>query len=178
MLVAPSTSTPDWSLPTPCICTRNSVLMRREASLSPSPRAPASESISSMKMIDGFCLRAISNSVRTSLATARYGLCKTIAKHAPYETSGCSTSAPTHCSLSPIHLDTRSDDETDMNVAFASVASALAKNDLPVPGGCGRPARELAMATTLGGVVLSELPCHVPCAPRRAGCPSTAGACQ
>ena len=40
-----------------------------------------------------------------------------------------------YCSLSPIHLDTRSDDETDMNVALASVASALARNDLPVPGG-------------------------------------------
>jgi hypothetical protein len=33
----------------------------------------------------------------------------------------------TYCSLSPIHLDTRSDEDTDMNVALASVASALAK---------------------------------------------------
>ena len=43
----------------------------------------------------------------------------------------------THFSDSPSHLDTRSDDETEKNVElFASVATALAKNDFPVPGGC------------------------------------------
>jgi hypothetical protein len=70
MFVAASTSTPVSSCPTPFICTRNSVLIRRLPSLSPSPREPASESSSSMKMIDGFCSRAIWNSCLTSLSGA------------------------------------------------------------------------------------------------------------
>ena len=41
----------------------------------------------------------------------------------------------TYLSLSPIHLDTRSAEDTDMKVEFASVATALARYDLPVPGG-------------------------------------------
>ena len=43
-----------------------------------------------------------------------------------------------HLSLSPSHFDTRSDDDTEMNVElFASVATAFARYDLPVPGGYG-----------------------------------------
>lgn len=42
----------------PCIWTRNSVFMRRAASLSFSLLDPQRESISSMKMIDGLCSRA------------------------------------------------------------------------------------------------------------------------
>src|SRR4051812_17459788 len=38
------------------------------------------------------------------------------------------------------HLDTRSDDDTEKKVASASVATALARYDLPVPGGGGRGA--------------------------------------
>mmetsp|Transcript_42952 Transcript_42952/g.101992 ORF Transcript_42952/g.101992 Transcript_42952/m.101992 type:complete len:268 (+) Transcript_42952:698-1501(+) len=106
MLVAPSTSTRLSPLPTPCICTRNSVLMRRAASLSPeSPRALHRESISSMKTIDGARSLARPNSWLTSF------------------------------SLSPIHLETRSDEETLKNVDSASVAMALARYDFPVPGG-------------------------------------------
>ena len=123
IFVAPSTSTPVSSLPTPCICTRlrrvhqslhiceraacthNSVLIRRDASDSPSPRVPASESTSSIKIIAGFCSLAIVKSCLTSRSD------------------------------SPIHLLTRSDDETEKNVLFASVATAFARNDLPVPGG-------------------------------------------
>ena len=42
----------------------------------------------------------------------------------------------TYFSLSPSHLETKSDDDTEKNVElFASVATAFAKNDLPVPGG-------------------------------------------
>jgi hypothetical protein len=41
----------------------------------------------------------------------------------------------THLSDSPIHFDTRSELETLKNVLFASVATAFARNDLPVPGG-------------------------------------------
>ena len=42
----------------------------------------------------------------------------------------------THFSLSPSHLETRSADETEKKVELlASVATALAKKDLPVPGG-------------------------------------------
>ena len=39
------------------------------------------------------------------------------------------------CSLSPSHLPTRSDDETEKNVECASVATALARYDLPQPIG-------------------------------------------
>lgn len=51
----------------PCIWTRNSVLMRRAASLSFSFLEPHSESTSSMKMIEGLCWRARSNRFFTSL---------------------------------------------------------------------------------------------------------------
>lgn len=46
----------------------------------------------------------------------------------------CSTR--TYFSLSPSHLDTRSEDEMEKNVELlASVATALARYDFPVPGG-------------------------------------------
>merc|ERR1712051_1182519 len=105
MLVAPRTSKPLLLLPTPCIWTRNSVLIRREDSASPSPRALQRESTSSTKIIVGILSRAILNMVFTRR------------------------------SLSPCHLDTRLDDDTDMNVASASVATAVARYDFPVPGG-------------------------------------------
>ena len=38
-------------------------------------------------------------------------------------------------SLSPTYLDTKSAEETEKNVESASVATAFAKYDLPVPGG-------------------------------------------
>lgn len=38
-------------------------------------------------------------------------------------------------SLSPSHFDTRSAEETEKKVVFASVATAFAKKDFPVPGG-------------------------------------------
>lgn len=42
----------------------------------------------------------------------------------------------TSFSDSPNHLDTKSDEETEKNVElFASVATAFAKYDFPVPGG-------------------------------------------
>lgn len=42
----------------------------------------------------------------------------------------------THFSLSPSHLETRSDEEMEKKVElFASVATALARYDFPVPGG-------------------------------------------
>jgi len=41
----------------------------------------------------------------------------------------------TYLSLSPIHFDTKSLLLTLKNVLFASVATALARYDLPVPGG-------------------------------------------
>ena len=41
-----------------------------------------------------------------------------------------------HLSLSPSHFETKSADETEKKVElFASVATAFAKNDFPVPGG-------------------------------------------
>mmetsp|Transcript_95958 Transcript_95958/g.277106 ORF Transcript_95958/g.277106 Transcript_95958/m.277106 type:complete len:280 (-) Transcript_95958:114-953(-) len=106
VLVAPKTSNCSRLLPTPSICAKNSVLILRAASDSPdSPRAPHSESTSSMKMMAGRFSRAISNKLRTSFSD------------------------------SPIHLDTRSEDDMLKNVASASVAQARAKCDLPVPGG-------------------------------------------
>lgn len=51
----------------PCIWTRNSVLILRAASLSFSLLEPHRESISSMKMIDGLCSRANVNRLFTNL---------------------------------------------------------------------------------------------------------------
>ena len=66
-----------------CICTRNSVLIRREASFSLSiPRGPHKESISSIKIMDGASSRA---------ERKRFETC---------------------FSPSPIHLDTMFDAET------------------------------------------------------------------
>lgn len=97
MLVAPRTSTPFISFPTPCICTRNSVFILLDASLSPSPLEPHNESTSSINIIDGFCSLARVNSCFTNL------------------------------SLSPIHLETKSEEETEKKVELASVATAFAK---------------------------------------------------
>ena len=42
----------------------------------------------------------------------------------------------THFSLSPSHLDTKSAEDTEKNVELlASVATAFARKDFPVPGG-------------------------------------------
>ncbi len=73
MFVAPSTSRPSLFVPTPCICTRTSVLIRRELSLSVSERAEHSESISSMKMIHGEFSRASSNRALTNLGVRKKG---------------------------------------------------------------------------------------------------------
>jgi len=55
----------------------------------------------------------------------------------------------THFSLSPCHLDTRLDEDTAKNVASASVATACARYDLPVPGGF-KQEHISAQAWTLG----------------------------
>jgi len=96
-------------------------LIRLLASLSPSPLVPVNESISSMKMIAGFCSRAIVNSCFTSLLSAT----------APVYNS----TSTTHRSDSPIHLLTKSLELTLKNVLFASVATAFARKLFPVPGG-------------------------------------------
>ncbi len=62
------------SFGSPCIWTKNSVLIRRAASLSFSFLEPHSESTSSMKMIEGLCWRARSNKFFTNLGdTGRDG---------------------------------------------------------------------------------------------------------
>lgn len=126
MLVAPNTKTPVESFPTPLIYIssfskrhtwmRSSVLIRLLASDSPSPLVPVNESISSMKMIAGFCSRAMVKSCLTNLSSAPPWL-------------------QTYRSDSPIHLLTRSDDEILKKVLLASVATAFARKLLPVPGG-------------------------------------------
>lgn len=65
--VAPRTNTPSESFPTPFIWTKNSVLILRDASDSPSPLVPQSESTSSMKMIAGLFSLAIVKSCFTNL---------------------------------------------------------------------------------------------------------------
>lgn len=124
MLVAPKTRTPVSSWPTPFICTRNSVLIRREASDSPSPLDPHKESTSSMKIIAGLFSRAIWNSCFTNL---------TIAVSKAFDNQ--MKNSKLYLSDSPIHLLTRSEELTLKNVLLASVATALAKYDFPVPGG-------------------------------------------
>ena len=103
--VAPSTRTPSILLPTPYICTRNSVLILLVESFSPSDRDPHNESISSIKMIDGFFSLAMLNNCLISFSD------------------------------SPIHLLTRSEELIEKKVPSHSVAQALARNDFPVPGG-------------------------------------------
>lgn len=117
MLVAAKTKIPCWSLPTPCIWMRNSVLILLADSDSFSERVEQSESISSMKTIDGLCWRANSNKLRTSFSD------------------------------SPSHFETKSEEETEKKVELlASVATALAKYDLPVPGGCKLKKRKLVFS--------------------------------
>lgn len=104
IFVAPSTNILSFSVPTPCICTKNSVLTRLALSDSLSLRDEQSESTSSMNIILGLCVRANSNKFRTNF------------------------------SLSPSHFDNKSAELTEKNVElFASVATAFAKYDLPVP---------------------------------------------
>ena len=103
--MAPSTKTPSMLLPTPYICTRNSVFILLEESFSPSERDPHRESTSSMNIIEGFFSLAIVNSYLMSFSD------------------------------SPIHLLTKSDELMEKKVPSHSVAQAFAKNDLPVPGG-------------------------------------------
>mmetsp|Transcript_37266 Transcript_37266/g.97712 ORF Transcript_37266/g.97712 Transcript_37266/m.97712 type:complete len:214 (+) Transcript_37266:567-1208(+) len=110
VLVAASVSScsPSFGV-TPDICTRNSVLIRRDDSDSPEPLAPHIESTSSTNRMVGAFSRAIVNIIFTSL------------------------------SLCPCHLDTRSEDDTAMKVdSLALLAMALAMYDLPVPGGPNR----------------------------------------
>mmetsp|Transcript_29518 Transcript_29518/g.59888 ORF Transcript_29518/g.59888 Transcript_29518/m.59888 type:complete len:328 (-) Transcript_29518:268-1251(-) len=110
--VAPRIKTPPSCLPTPSICTRNSVLTRREESASPSERLPHRESTSSINIMARplplLLSRAISNKLRTSR------------------------------SLSPCHLLIRSALLTEKKVLSLSAATALASRDLPVPGGPNR----------------------------------------
>ncbi|EDZ68639.1 hypothetical protein AWRI1631_164190 [Saccharomyces cerevisiae AWRI1631] len=105
IFVAPRTKTPWESFPTPFICTNNSVLILLLASLSPSPLVPVSASTSSIKIIEGLFSLAIANNCLTSFSD------------------------------SPIHLETKSLELTLKKVELASVATAFAKYDLPVPGG-------------------------------------------
>lgn len=67
IFVAPNTSTLSLSTPTPCICTRNSVLILRADSDSFSLLDPHNASTSSINMILGLCSRARENKVLTNL---------------------------------------------------------------------------------------------------------------
>lgn len=84
---------------------RNSVLALLEASFSPSDLAPNIESHSSINIMDGFFSLAI---LKRAFMVF---------------------------SVSPTYLLTKSDAETEIKVASVSVAQALARYVLPVPGG-------------------------------------------
>jgi len=81
-------------------------LILRADSLSLSLRDEQRESTSSIKIILGLCCLPNSNKFFTNFSD------------------------------SPNHFETRSEDEIEKNVElFASVATAFARNDFPVPGG-------------------------------------------
>mmetsp|Transcript_34740 Transcript_34740/g.121167 ORF Transcript_34740/g.121167 Transcript_34740/m.121167 type:complete len:243 (-) Transcript_34740:31-759(-) len=105
MFVAPSTRRPSTRVWTPCIWTRNSVLILREASFSLEDLCESKESTSSMKTTAGSRKLATQKSVRTSFSD------------------------------SPIHFDMREEAEIEKNVAPLEDAIALPINVLPVPGG-------------------------------------------
>lgn len=114
----------------PCICTRNSVLILRAASLSFSLLEPHKESISSMKMMDGLCSRANVNRFFTNLG----GWSKIKRRRKRLSCANVYVMFEGHMttrlyfSLSPSHLDTRSEDEMEKKVELlASVATALAR---------------------------------------------------
>lgn len=119
-------------LPTssPCICTRNSVLILRVASLSFSLLEPHKESISSMKMMDGLFSRANENKFFTNLRGEVEH--KVVKNMKVYQCVGfkvkCHITKRVYFSLSPSHLDTRSEEEMEKKVELlASVATALAR---------------------------------------------------
>mmetsp|Transcript_475 Transcript_475/g.1217 ORF Transcript_475/g.1217 Transcript_475/m.1217 type:complete len:267 (-) Transcript_475:413-1213(-) len=85
--------------------TSSSFFRRRDASDSESERLEQRASTSSMKTMEGVRCDADSKSARTSFSD------------------------------SPTHLETRSDEEIEKKVASTSVATALARWVLPVPGG-------------------------------------------
>jgi len=105
ILVAPKTKTPVSSLPTPYICTKNSVFTLLVDSFSLSVLALARESISSINIMEGFFSLARANNYLINFSD------------------------------SPTHFDIKSDEEIEKNVPSASVAHAFAKKVLPVPGG-------------------------------------------
>ena len=93
-------------VPAPSSCTRNSVFIRLELSWSPSPRAESNESTSSRKMTLGWRSRAILKSARTIFSD------------------------------SPTYFEVRdAADAAKKLLALDSVATALARKVLPVPGG-------------------------------------------
>lgn len=104
-LVAPRTVRFDLEFPTPYICTKNSVLTHFEDSFSLSLQAETKLSISSIKIIEFFCLRAYLKSFFT------------------------------YFSDSPTYLDIISLAEIEKKTASDSVAQALARKVFPVPGG-------------------------------------------
>lgn len=54
----------------------------------------------------------------------------------PHFSNRASLALPTYFSLSPSHLDIKSEEEMEKKVELlASVATALARKDFPVPGG-------------------------------------------
>lgn len=113
----------------PCIWTRNSVLIRRAASLSFSLLEPQSESISSMNMMEGLFSLARLKRVFTNLEN-KANICEKILKQHPLEWLYFLWIVVymTYFSLSPSHLETRSDEEMEKKVElFASVATALAR---------------------------------------------------
>lgn len=100
-------------------------MILRAASLSFSLLEPHRESISSMKMIDGRCSLAKAKRFFTSLHRNVSGEIWIVQMFPAFSSQ---RELKAHFSLSPSHLDTRSEEDTEKKVElFASVATALAK---------------------------------------------------
>ena len=97
-------------------------------SLAP-PRCPASESISSMKIVEGAWKRAISKSNRTCDQRDKVVVTWWLRPR------GDGYTARTIFSESPLHLEARVDEVSEKKEVPHSVATALAKSVFPVPGG-------------------------------------------
>ena len=104
-------------------------------SLAP-PRCPASESISSMKIVEGAWKRAISKSNRTWCNGTRWSLHggRYMVVTRWWWLQGGYT-ARTIFSESPLHLEARVDEVSEKKEVPHSVATALASSVFPVPGG-------------------------------------------
>lgn len=129
--VAPRMRTSPSFFPTPSIWTRNSVLIRRAESLSPSLLLLHKESTEGKR--EGWWIKQILKNIYNQrlLSKANHDAPSSMKMMAGASSLAISKRFRTRRSDSPCHLETRSAEETEKKVESASVATALARNDLP-----------------------------------------------